>query len=69
MSATIETIIHCDGPRKGTKCPLDGSPLCNADCREQSAKKQREYAKKIGWIQKGSFDYCPFCAKILQMKY
>ena len=67
MSATIETIIHCDGPRKGTKCPRDGAPLCSADSREQSAKKQRKYAKEIGWFQRGGLDYCPDCAKTLQM--
>jgi len=61
MSATIETIITCDGD----------SPACegndwSADSRFKSAWAQRRMAKSSrGWKYDLGKDYCPACWKKL----
>lgn len=61
MTATIETIIGCDG---GDGCPYDGS-YADGDCRDESAKEQRRAYWMDGWVYRNGKDYCPDCAKRL----
>lgn len=62
MSITIETLLSCDG---GVECPEPGI-YCDGDTREQTAEQQRKTAKVYaGWVQRGSKDFCPSCAKRL----
>jgi len=53
MSVTIETLVFCDG------CGENHS----GDDRSFSAAYIRNSRKAMGWIRKGSKDYCPECAK------
>ncbi len=60
MSATIETIITCDG----------ATPKCSgndwsADSRFLSASQQRANARENGWRHVRGKDYCPECWKEL----
>lgn len=61
MTATIETIIGCDG---GVECPFDGS-YADGDARDQSAKEQRSKYWMEGWVYRNGKDYCPDCAERL----
>jgi hypothetical protein len=54
MSVVIETFIICDN------CYVN----FGVDNRSQTAKKHRENAKKDGWTQKGSKDYCDLCSQL-----
>ncbi len=62
MSATIQTIISCDG----------SSPRCegndwSADMCHQTAAEQRASAKENrNWKQLGGRDYCPACWKTIR---
>lgn len=62
MSATIETIITCDGYKKF--CDTDGC-YADGDARHLSASEQRKEYGDAGWVYYRGKDYCPTCAKQL----
>ena len=53
MSVVIETLVICDACYEN----------CGGDDRSYRAKLIRKLRKRYGWIQRGSKDYCPECAK------
>ncbi len=53
MSVVIETLVFCD----------DCSHQNSGDDRALNARQIRASRKQSGWIQRGSKDYCPDCAK------
>lgn len=64
MSATIHTIITCDGA--GKNCTGND---WSADQSRMSAKRQRESAGEFGWVYVKKKDYCPNCWKELKYLY
>jgi len=62
MSATIQTIITCDG---GLSCCLGND--WSADSYMYTAKEQRKRAKEnLRWRFIGGKDFCPACFKRLK---
>ncbi len=61
MSAAKQTFIYCDG---GKECPEDGC-YAHSDASNMTAAQQRVDYVLDGWLNKGSKDYCPACAKRL----
>ena len=56
MSAQIETLIICDGPR----C---GAVYANGDARYDTAARQRKRYKLDDWHRSENKDWCPECWK------
>lgn len=56
MSATIETIITCDAGFPG----CDGT-FQDGDCRNETARQQRNQFKAEGWHYQKGKDYCGVC--------